>query len=255
MFLLEVDDLHVGADKRRSALGRARRTALLHDISFRMRAGESLALVGRSGSGKTTLARTIAGLVEPDRGQVLVDGVPAVQARRPGGASSVQLLFQNHSASLDPRSTVGDALREGLEASGRDGVASAYADMLSAVGLAEMPLSRRIPQLSGGERQRVALARVMAAEPRLLIADEPTSALDRLTGDGVLDVLQNTCRARGVALVHVTHDLSAARTTAARVLVLDHGTLVDDGTWTDLSRSARHPATRELLSAAGFSRS
>jgi ABC-type dipeptide/oligopeptide/nickel transport system ATPase subunit len=226
---------------------------VLQDISFTLKPGESLAVVGSSGSGKTTLARSIAGLIPSAGGTVRVNGVPIERARRPSGASEVQLLFQNHSASIDPRSTVREVLQEGLEATRKHPGGMAYAELLSSVGLADLSLSRRTADLSGGERQRIALARLLAAEPRVLIADEPTSALDRLTGDGVLDVLQSTCQRRGIALIHVTHDLQAARRTTPRAVILHEGTVVDDGTWKELIRSPRHPITRTLLNAAGLS--
>jgi ABC-type dipeptide/oligopeptide/nickel transport system ATPase subunit len=216
---------------------------ILGEITFTIGGGDSLALIGVSGSGKTTLAKCLAGLLVPTRGSLRITNAPV----RAGNASPVQLLFQNHSASLDPTANAGEAIREGLEAGGGPSDNASVAAAGEAVGLTAEILARVPGKLSGGERQRVAIARTLGARPLVLIADEPTSALDRLTGDRILDVLTETCHERGVSLVVATHDLEVAQRACSHALVIHDGGLVDEGTWESLGRSPRHDVTRALL--------
>jgi peptide/nickel transport system ATP-binding protein len=247
MLLLEVDELSYAAPARRSVFGVGRALPILNEISFSVDEGEMLAVVGRSGSGKTTLARCLAGLLAPTSGRVrLAERGPGSPPPVPN-ASPIQMLFQDHTASLDPTATVATSIREGLEGAQRPVHPAALRSALEAVGLPSDLLPRLPAELSGGERQRVALARILAAAPRVIVADEPTSALDGITADRVLDVLASACRERGVALLLVTHDAEAARRSCPRVIVLHEGRLVDDGTWESLERTPRHKSTRTLL--------
>lgn len=247
MLLLEVDNIRVVAQDSRGLIRRQADRIILDDISLTLGAGESLALLGESGGGKTTLARCIAGLHVLSRGAIRIEGK---DISRWEGAFPVQMLFQNHSASLDPMMTITEIIQEGFEASGRTCSRASLHTSLTEVGLSP-DLSDRFPgQLSGGERQRVALARVLAARPKLVIADEPTSALDRLNAEGLLGVLLARTTEQGVSLIHVTHDLSAAAQTCARAVVIHGGRIVDQGDWNSLRVSASHAATRMLMAAA-----
>ncbi len=188
--------------------------------------GELVALLGPSGCGKTTLLRVVAGLTEPDAGRVLLDGrdLSGVPAHRRG----VGLMFQDYA--LFPHRDVGGNVEFGLRMAG---MAPAdrrrrVAEVLDLVGLAGWE-DRPVGPLSGGERQRVALARALAPAPRLLLLDEPLGALDRTLRDRLVPELGELFRSVGVTVVHVTHDQSEALALADRVVVLDAGRVVQDG--------------------------
>ncbi|MFG2314601.1 ABC transporter ATP-binding protein [Streptomyces tendae] len=230
------------------------RVPVLHGISLTVPAGSCTAVVGPSGSGKTTLARCLAGLHRPVRGSVewREDG-----AER-GRAAPVQLVAQDARGALNPRESVSAALLRPLRGVGRRSAGDASreaARLLGLVGLDADVLARRPGELSGGQRQRVALARTLAAEPRVLVCDEITSALDPETAGGVLDLLDSLRHTLGMTVVMVTHDLTAATGHAQRVVVLDAGRVVEAGAVDRVLRTPEHPVTRELLAHAAHAAS
>ncbi|NEV89720.1 ABC transporter ATP-binding protein [Streptomyces tendae] len=225
------------------------RVPVLHDVSLTVPAGSCTAVVGPSGSGKTTLARCLAGLHRTVRGSVewREDG-----AER-GRAAPVQLVAQDARGALNPRESVNAALLRPLRGVGRRSAGDASREavrLLGLVGLDADVLARRPGELSGGQRQRVALARTLAAEPRVLVCDEITSALDPQTAGGVLDLLDSLRHTLGVTVVMVTHDLTAASAHAQRVVVLDAGRVVEAGAADRVLRAPEHPVTRALLAHA-----
>ncbi|MBK9519353.1 MAG: ABC transporter ATP-binding protein [Anaeromyxobacter sp.] len=243
---------------------RPTRTAAVDGVSFSVRRGEVVALVGASGSGKSTIARLLLRLDEPDGGRILLDGRD-VLAEEPRGASlayrrRVQLVFQDPFASLNPVHTVAHhlerpLLRHGLAGGARSGSAALrrrLAALLDTVGLTPAGdfLDRHPASLSGGQRQRVAIARALAVEPDLLVADEPTSMLDVSIRTGVLNLLARLKRERGLAVLLITHDLASARYLADRILVLQQGRVVEEGPSRALLAAPSHPYTRALLAAA-----
>ncbi|MFF4472241.1 ABC transporter ATP-binding protein [Streptomyces sp. NPDC001599] len=223
------------------------RVSVLHDISLTVPAGSCTAVVGPSGSGKTTLARCLAGLHRPARGSVewREDG-----AERGRGAP-VQLVAQDARGALNPRESVRAALMRplGLRHPAADASREAVR-LLDLVALDADVLARRPGELSGGQRQRVALARTLAAQPRVLVCDEITSALDRETASGVLALLDSLRRTLGVTVVMVTHDLTAAAHHAERVVVLDAGRVAEAGPVDRVLTAPEHPVTRALLTYA-----
>lgn len=226
------------------------RDAVLHDVCLTVPAGSCTAVVGPSGSGKTTLARCLAGLHPPARGSVewRADGA------EPGRGSPVQLVAQDARGALNPRETVGAALTRPLKRVRRRSAQDASHEalrLLGLVGLDEEVLPRRPGELSGGQRQRVALARTLAARPRVLVCDEITSALDPETASGVLDLLDSLRRTLGLTVVMVTHDLAAAARRAEQVVVLDAGRVVEAGSVGRVLVAPEHPVTRKLLAHAG----
>ncbi|MEW2358723.1 ATP-binding cassette domain-containing protein [Spirillospora sp. NPDC029432] len=211
---------------RRVLHGRGRTTLALDGVDLDVRAGESVAVVGRSGSGKSTLVGVLAGLDRPEAGRVLA-GERDVWGLRDRERRALRreagLVFQDAQASFDPRYTVERVVAEAL--GGREGVA----ELLERVGLDPALAGRHPSTLSGGERQRVALARALASRPRILLADEPTTGLDVLAQERILDLLARLRREEGLAIVFVTHDPRVARRIADRVITLDAGTVLSSG--------------------------
>ncbi|MGW0927993.1 ABC transporter ATP-binding protein [Streptomyces sp. NPDC002644] len=229
----------------------------LADVSLTVPHGEVTALVGRSGSGKTTLARIAIGLESYDSGTVRTGPVELPRGRRPSTAdrrrlaAHAQIVFQDPYASLSPLRTVGATLREALDAARRGGRGGAETveSLLARVGLPERYAGRRPAALSGGERQRVAVARALAARPRLLICDEAVAALDVSVQAQLLNLLDELRRDQGFAVLFITHDLAVVRQIADHVAVLHDGRLVETGPAARVLDAPEHPETRRLLAA------
>jgi len=236
----------------------ARRTAAvtaIDDVSFEVRAGQTLAVVGESGSGKSTAANIALKLTEPTSGSVLFDGADVTRLRGRELAAfrrRVQPIFQDPYASLDPMSTVGRIVEEPLRAF-RLGDARARArrvrELLDLVGLPNALLDRAPSELSGGQRQRVAIARALAPEPELVVCDEPVSALDVLVQATVLDVLQRIQRELGVAYLFISHDLGVVESIAHDVIVMTGGSVVERGPAREVFANPQAEYTRALLDA------
>lgn len=232
----------------------------LRDVSFRIEPGERVGVVGGSGSGKTTLARLMLALVEPSSGTVSfrgrrTDGLrERERADLRGGAS---MVFQDPRASLNPRMRVGDIVGEPLRSPllrsrgklPEDGPA-AVEQALQAVNL-DVSMASRFPhQLSGGQRQRVAIARALVSHPEVLVADEPVSALDVAVRAQILNLLADAVAKRGLSLVFISHDLAVVRHLCERVVVMQSGTVVEEGTVDEVFSCPQHPYTKELLAAS-----
>ncbi|GHI98463.1 ATP-binding cassette domain-containing protein [Streptomyces olivaceus] len=227
------------------------RVRVLRDVSLTVRAGCCTAVVGPSGSGKTTLARCLAGLHRPARGGV--EWREHGDGAHDAGGAPVQLVAQDARGALNPRESVRTALLRPLTGVGRRPARDAGHEavrLLGLVGLDTGVLARRPGELSGGQRQRVALARTLAARPRVLVCDEITSALDRETAGEILALLGSLRRTLGLTVVMVTHDLAAAARHAERVVVLDAGRVAEAGPVDRVLVNPEHPVTRELLAFA-----
>jgi oligopeptide/dipeptide ABC transporter ATP-binding protein len=240
-------------------LGRGwRATKALSRVDLQIWPGEIVGLVGETGSGKTTLARTVVGLVNPQRGRVVFDGLPISTLRRRARRAArrsghVQLVFQDPLRSLDPELTVADIVGEGLKIRGeadREEMRRRVLDALEKVGLDATVLARTPGQISGGQRQRVSIARALAVEPRLLICDEPVSALDASSRNHVLSLLDELRDSLGLPIVIISHDLSSLAGIADRVVVLYHGRIVEDGPVDQVFAVPRHPYTALLMASA-----
>jgi peptide/nickel transport system ATP-binding protein len=223
-------------------------------ISFTLRDGETLGLVGESGCGKTSTLMEVLELERPQNGRIVVLG-RATGDLSPGERRQLRrelsVVFQDPFASLDPRMPVGDAIAEPLRTHGTGGgAATARVDeLLDLVGL-EPALARRYPrQLSGGQRQRVAIARAIALEPRVVLLDEPVSALDVSIQAGIINLLSELRDRLGLSLLLVAHDLAIVRHVADRVAVMHLGRIVELGSVDDVFSAPAHPYTRALLAA------
>jgi oligopeptide/dipeptide ABC transporter ATP-binding protein len=240
-------------------LGRGAVVSAAHDVSLQLRRGAIVALVGESGSGKSTIAKLLAGQERPTGGRILLDGHPIVPSgRRTFRAykSEVQMVFQDPFASLNPLHTVryhlGRALHVHRERTGRVPDQAAIDELLTQVRLTPAAHFRdAFPhELSGGQRQRVAIARSLAASPRVLLADEPVSMLDVSIRLEVLDLLEELRRRLHLAVLYITHDIASARYFADEIVVMYAGQIVERGPAEQLTQEPAHPYTQLLVASA-----
>jgi len=252
---LVVDDLQMHFPLRSIIPWRVPRVVRAVDgVSLRVAAGETLGLVGESGCGKSTLARCVLRLIEPTRGRMLLDeedvtALPEEALRR--RRRDIQMVFQDPTASLNPRLSVAATVDEPLAlhtplagAARRERVD----EVLEEVGLGAGLRARYPHQLSGGQRQRVNIARAIATHPRLVVLDEPTSALDVSLRARVILLLAELKRRMGMAYLFISHDLSTVRYLCDRVAVMYLGVLVEEAPAAELFDHPAHPYTRALLS-------
>ena len=223
-------------------------TEILHGVDLDVGEREIVGVVGESGSGKTTLARCVAGLHTPSDGEVRLGASPLSPTLAGRNPRDVQIVFQDPYSALNPRLTVGDALREALAVGGRP--ATDVDELLESVGLPARYAARRPRDLSGGERQRVAIARALAPRPRLLICDESVSALDVSVQAQILALLLRLRDELGTPVLVITHDLAVVRQVCDRVLVLRRGEMVETGPVARVFDAPEHPYTRSLLVAS-----
>ncbi len=255
MDALVVDDLQMHFPLRSIIPWRVPRVVRAVDgVSLRVGAGETLGLVGESGCGTSTLARCVLRLIEPTRGRVLLDeedltALPEEALRR--RRRDIQMVFQDPTASLNPRLSVAATVDEPLAlhtplagAARRERVD----EVLEEVGLGAGLRARYPHQLSGGQRQRVNIARAIATHPRLVVLDEPTSALDVSLRARVILLLAELKRRMGMTYLFISHDLSTVRYLCDRVAVMYLGVLVEEAPAAELFDHPAHPYTRALLS-------
>lgn len=223
----------------------------LKEIDLVLRTGSTVAVLGRSGSGKSTLARCIAGFETADSGEIVLEGKPA-QKNKGGARRRVQMIFQDAATSLNPRFTARQIVAEPLEIarwkSEADRTARAM-KLMAEVGLDPDWAPRLAGEFSGGQRQRLALARALAAEPRLLIMDEALSGLDMPLQAQMVRLLMELQARHGLTYLYISHDLNFISLFAQEVVVMDSGRIVEQTTPAKLAQST-HPATRELLEAS-----
>lgn len=227
----------------------------LNDVSLRVYAGETLALVGESGCGKSTLGRLLIGLDTPDRGQVILGGqelatLSPKELRQK--RASMQMVFQDPATALDPRWTIEATVREPLdnfrigEKSDRPRI---VADLLRKVGLRPDHATRYPHELSGGQRQRVGIARALAPKPILIVADEPVSALDVSVRAQVVNLLSDLRDEMGLGMLFISHDIGLVSHISDRIAVMYLGKIVEMGNTATVLNDPRHPYTSGLLDA------
>lgn len=253
--LLQVENLKVHFPAGRSPqTGQRRAVKAVDGVSFTVRRGQTVALVGESGCGKSTTGNAILGLAPVTAGRILFQGRDlAGLAGRERAAlwRDLQVVFQDPVSALDPKRTVGQSIAEPLAIHKvpREARAARVSELLALVGLTPSQRDRFPSALSGGQRQRVVIARALALAPKLVICDEPVSALDVSIRSQILNLLMRLQRELGLSYLFISHDLSVVRHIADRVAVMYLGTIVEEAETEALFADPRHPYTRALLSA------
>ncbi|MFP7569349.1 ABC transporter ATP-binding protein [Marivita sp. S2033] len=229
---------------------------VLHNVSFDIHEGRTVAVVGESGSGKSTTARCITGLLPPTDGLIQLDGetLPAdYRKRSKDQLRQIQMIYQMADTALNPRKTVGDIIGRPVRFyMGLTGKAKRrrVEELLEQIELPASEYIKRLPgELSGGQKQRVGIARALAAEPKFIICDEVTSALDQLVAEGILRLLARLQDELRLSYMFITHDLATVKAIADEVVVMKEGKVVEQGPKTEMFVPPHHPYTDLLLSS------
>ena len=254
--LLEVNDLKVSFPVTQGLFQKPKELRAVDGVSFVLRQGETLGVVGESGCGKSTLARAVLQLAAAKAGTVVWLGRDLgreTQEEIRAARKDFQIVFQDPLASLDPRQPIGVSIAEPLQSLvpglSRDNIRTRLAAMMEKVGLDPGWINRYPHELSGGQNQRVGIARAMIVEPRLVVCDEAVSALDVSIQAQIVDLIKDIQAETGLSLIFISHDLSVVRQLSHRVMVLYLGQVVEMADASALYADPRHPYTRALLSA------
>ena len=244
MSILAVDDVHLTYQRRGG-----RPVQAVAGVSLTVARGEIVGLVGESGCGKSSLARACVGLETLTGGSVRFDGQPVrplTRRARPEHERGLQMVFQNPYASLNPRHTIHRQITVALRTSGSS---DSVEDLLELVGLPAAVATRFPHELSGGQRQRIAVARALAARPKVLVLDEPLSSLDASAQAQLANLLHRLARELDIGMLLISHDLSIVRYLADRLVVMYLGSVVEAGPTAQVWGDPSHPYTRALIGA------
>jgi len=253
--LLEVEHVKAHFPIKQGLAGRTvGKVHAVDDMTFTLREGETLGLVGESGCGKTTLARTVMRLIEPTAGTIRFRGKDVSHSRRrelTGLRRDMQMVFQDPSASLNPRKRIGQIVGMPLRLHGTRGADAdrRVRELLQRVGLSPEHLNRFPHEFSGGQRQRIGVARALAVDPKLIVLDEPVSALDVSIQAQIINLLDDLQDDLGLTYLFVAHDLSVVRHVSDRIAVMYLGKLMEIAPAQELYTKPIHPYTAALLEA------
>ena len=255
--ILEVRDLKVWFPIKKGVFGRnVGHVKAVDGVSFDLRRGETLGVVGESGCGKSTTSRAVLLLNKPCGGSIKVNGVDITKLR-PGKEMMeyrrrVQVVFQDPQASLNPRHTIQEILTEGMVVHGLctpEERREKAKELLASVGMPESVLDRYPHEFSGGQRQRICIARAISLKPELLICDEAVSALDLSIRAQVLDLLGDLKKKLGLSFLFITHDIGVVQHIADRIIVMNKGRIVESGTCDEVLKHPKEEYTKYLMAA------
>lgn len=236
-----------GRDISKSYTRKGIRTEALRDVSFTLDQGEILGVVGESGSGKSTLLRLLSGLEKPDKGDLLLEGRPLPSKRTRAQFRTIQMIFQDAAASFQPRRKISASIREAVKS--LCGMEPDMEELCALVGLSPELAERYPRELSGGQCQRFAIARAVAASPRILLCDEITSALDVSSQALLLRLIRDVCLEKGISALFVSHDLAVVSCLCDRVLVMYGGAVVEEGPVREIIERPKEDYTKKLISS------
>ena len=254
--LLKIVDLKKYYDARKGMFGKLTQVKALDGVSFEVKRGEVMGIVGESGCGKSTMGLAIAKLIEPTSGQIIINGTD-IAGFKAGEMmrirKSIQMVFQDPYASLNPRMSVRSIVQEPMEihhlCSSKQEMEERTVDLLRKVGLDDYHANRYPHQFSGGQRQRIGIARALAVSPDIIIADEPVSALDVSIQSQVINLLMDLKEEHNLTYLFIAHDLSVVEHISDRVGVMYLGKFVEVAEKKELYSHPLHPYTQALLSA------
>ncbi|MFT3761503.1 MAG: ABC transporter ATP-binding protein [Pseudoxanthomonas sp.] len=253
--VLEVSRLFNAYRHKSGFFGKTKETIVADNVNLAIRPGETVGVVGESGSGKSSLARCIAGLNSFDSGEILIGGKSIAQSRRRSEElafrQQVQMVFQDPYRSLNPRRSILDSMIEGPMNLGwtREAAVEKACMLMDRVRLSRSVLGRYPHEFSGGQRQRICIARALACEPRLLIADEAVSALDVSVQKQIMDLLEEIQDQFKLAMLFITHDLRVAARLCDRIMVMQSGQVVEEGTARQVLMAPTAEYTMQLIAA------
>jgi oligopeptide transport system ATP-binding protein len=254
--LLEVRDLKQHFPIKSGLFQPKRVVKAVDGISFAIKKGETLGLVGESGCGKSTAGRSILQLYRPTAGQVLFRGEDITKKQGEDMRKirrKLQMIFQDPYASLNPRMTVGSIIAEPIETHNLEPDPKKcqlrVQQLMARCGLNPAYVKRYPHEFSGGQRQRIGIARALAAEPEFIVADEPISALDVSIQAQIMNLMQELGKERGLTYLFIAHDLAAVRHISDRIAVMYLGRIVELATYDELYKNPQHPYTKALMSA------
>jgi len=228
----------------------------VNGVSFELKSGETLGIVGESGCGKSTLARAIISMVPAETGRVLWFGKDLLTLQKTEmrkHRKEIQMIFQDPLASLNPRMTIGEIIAEPLKThypkTSKADIKARVEDVMNKVGLLENLINRYPHEFSGGQCQRIGIARALILKPKLIICDEPVSALDVSIQAQVINLLMDLQKEMGLTLIFIAHDLSIVKHISTKIMVLYLGNMVELAKSEDIYNHPRHPYTQALISA------
>ena len=233
-----------------------KRLQAVNGVSFELKSGETLGIVGESGCGKSTLARAIISMVPAETGRVLWFGKDLLALQKTEmrkHRKEIQMIFQDPLASLNPRMTIGEIIVEPLKThypkTSKADIKAKVEDVMNKVGLLENLINRYPHEFSGGQCQRIGIARALILKPKLIICDEPVSALDVSIQAQVINLLMDLQKEMGLTLIFIAHDLSIVKHISTKIMVLYMGNMVELAKSEDIYNHPRHPYTQALISA------
>lgn len=252
--ILEIKNLEVEYQSKKNVFGGVKTVHAVNNVSLSADKGEILAIAGESGCGKSTLAKAIMKLVEIKRGEVFVNNQNIIEkSNNKDFYKSIQMIFQNPYASLNPKMKINQILREPLEINtklSKEEINKIVLEKIHSVGLDESCLNLYPHEFSGGQRQRIAIARALVLNPPIIIADEPVSALDVSIQAQIINLLKELKKNFNLTILFISHDLSVIKYISDKIAMMYLGEVIEFGTTEEIFSNPKHPYTKALLGAA-----